>query len=390
MAALTEVRANRPRTGSPAERFTSRDWTQFPEPQGKDETWRFTPLARIRTLLDPFTPAQLIVDDVSVPEWASWSIVSSEHSSVGRVLAPTDRASALAWDNESNAVVIEIEAGQALQDPVVVTYRGEPALTCSHTVVRAAAGCQATVIVEYLGSSTLSENVEIIVEDDAQLTFVTVRNWTDDSIHLATHTCSLGERSTLKHVVVDLGGSLLRTTPSVRLNGPHSSVEMLGVGVAGANQHMEAHLYVDHGAPECTSNVLYKNVLLAPTARTVWIGDVRIRPEATQTTTYEMNRNLLLRTGARADSVPNLEIETGDVAEAGHASATGRFDDEELFYLESRGIARDQAQQLVVRGFLADVVSRIDLQPIREHIMNAIDSRLSNVQIPIESTSNPS
>lgn len=387
MAALTETRSSRPRTGSPAERFTSRDWTQFPEPQGKDETWRFTPLAKVRALVGPFTPVQLILDDVSIPESATWSIVSSKHSSVGRVLAPTDRASALAWENESSAAVIEIEKDQTLQDPVIVTYRGRPGLTCSHTVVRAAAGSQATVIVEYLGSSTLSENIEIIVEDGAQLTFVTVHNWTDDSIHLATHTCSLGERSTLKHVVVDLGGSLLRTTPSVRLNGPHSSVEMLGVGVAGANQHIEARLYVDHAAPECISNVLYKNVLLSP-APTVWIGDVRIRPEATQTSTYEMNRNLLLRTGARADSVPNLEIETGDVTEAGHASATGRFDDEQLFYLESRGIAREQAQQLVVRGFLADVTSRIDLQPVREHIMNAVDSRLASGQIPTESTSN--
>ncbi|TSD40214.1 SufD family Fe-S cluster assembly protein [Rhodococcus sp. KBS0724] len=264
MAALTETRSSRPRTGSPAERFTSRDWTQFPEPQGKDETWRFTPLAKVRALVGPFTPVQLILDDVSIPESATWSIVSSKHSSVGRVLAPTDRASALAWENESSAAVIEIEKDQTLQDPVIVTYRGRPGLTCSHTVVRAAAGSQATVIVEYLGSSTLSENIEIIVEDGAQLTFVTVHNWTDDSIHLATHTCSLGERSTLKHVVVDLGGSLLRTTPSVRLNGPHSSVEMLGVGVAGANQHIEARLYVDHAAPECISNVLYKNVLLSP------------------------------------------------------------------------------------------------------------------------------
>ena len=114
--------------------------------------------------------------------------------------------------------------------------------------------------------------------------------------------------------------------------------------------------YIDHAQPNCTSDVLYKNALLGESARTVWIGDVRIRPEATGTSTYEMNRNLLLSDGARADSVPNLEIETGEIVGAGHASATGRFDDLQLFYLQSRGIDPEQARRLVVRGFFADVV----------------------------------
>ena len=128
--------------------------------------------------------------------------------------------------------------------------------------------------------------------------------------------------------------------------------------------------------PNCTSNVLYKNALLGESARTVWIGDVRIRPSATGTETYEMNRNLLLSDGARADSVPNLEIETGDIAGAGHASATGRFDDLQLFYLQSRGIPEDEARRLVVRGFFADVVDRIGVPDLQHQIMTAIEARL--------------
>jgi Fe-S cluster assembly protein SufD len=121
---------------------------------------------------------------------------------------------------------------------------------------------------------------------------------------------------------------------------------------------------------------LYKNALLGDSARTVWIGDVRIRPAATGTNTYEMNRNLLLSDGARADSVPNLEIETGNIAGAGHASATGRFDDLQLFYLQSRGIPEDEARRLVVRGFFADVVDRIGIPDLQRQLMTAIEARL--------------
>src|SRR6185437_3310954 len=132
----------------------------------------------------------------------------------------------------------------------------------------------------------------------------------------------------------------------------------------GAGQHLESRLFIDHAAPSCSSTVLYKNALLGHAARTVWIGDVRIRPAAIGTSTFETNRNLLLSDGARADSVPNLEIETGEIAGAGHASATGRFDDLQLFYLQSRGIEADEARRLVVRGFLADVIEHIEVQPL--------------------------
>jgi Fe-S cluster assembly protein SufD len=175
---------------------------------------------------------------------------------------------------------------------------------------------------------------------------------------------------------VNLGGGLVRIAPTVRFAGPGGETELLGVSFAGSGEHFESRLYVDHGVAECRSNVLYKNALLGETARTVWIGDVRIRPEATGTSTYEMNRNLLLSDGARADSVPNLEIETGEIVGAGHASATGRFDDLQLFYLMSRGIDAEQAQRLVVRGFFADVVDRIGLPELQHRIMSAVETRL--------------
>ena len=144
---------------------------------------------------------------------------------------------------------------------------------------------------------------------------------------------------------------------------------MLGLYFADAGQHLEHRLFVDHAVPHCRSHVTYKGALQGEEAHTVWIGDVLIRAEAEGTDTYELNRNLVLTDGARADSVPNLEIETGEIVGAGHASATGRFDDEQLFYLQSRGIPDDEARRLVVRGFFADVIDQIGIPEVQERLL---------------------
>jgi Fe-S cluster assembly protein SufD len=132
---------------------------------------------------------------------------------------------------------------------------------------------------------------------------------------------------------------VVRQSPTVTFTQPGGDAELLGLYFADAGQHLEHRLLVDHAVPHCRSNVAYKGALQGEGAHTVWIGDVLIRAVAEATETYELNRNLVLTDGARADSVPNLEIETGEITGAGHASATGRFDDEQLFYLQARGIA---------------------------------------------------
>ncbi len=151
----------------------------------------------------------------------------------------------------------------------------------------------------------------------------------------------------------------MRVNPSAHLAGEGSDAELLGVYFADAGQHLEQRVYVHHDAAHTRSRVTYKGALNGDGARTVWVGDVLIGPNATGTDTYEQNRNLVLSEGTRADSIPNLEIQTGDIVGAGHASATGRFDDEHLFYLQSRGITEAEARRLVVLGFLVEVVQRI-------------------------------
>jgi Fe-S cluster assembly protein SufD len=151
---------------------------------------------------------------------------------------------------------------------------------------------------------------------------------------------------------------------------------MLGLYFADADQHLEHRLFVDHAVPHCKSNVVYKGALQGEDAHTVWIGDVLIRAAAEGTETFELNRNLVLTDGARADSVPNLEIETGEIVGAGHASATGRFDDEQLFYLQSRGIPEDEARRLVVRGFFADVINKIGIPEVRDRLLAQVEQEL--------------
>ena len=151
---------------------------------------------------------------------------------------------------------------------------------------------------------------------------------------------------------------------------------MLGLYFADAGQHIEHRLFVDHTAPKTKSHVTYKGALQGEGARSVWVGDVLIGNSAVGTDSYEQNRNLVLTDGTRADSVPNLEIETGDIEGAGHASATGRFDDEQLFYLMARGIPEDEARRLVVRGFLTEIVQQIGSAELEQRLMEALETEL--------------
>ena len=236
---------------------------------------------------------------------------------------------------------------------------------------------RATVVLEHVGVADHAEVLTVLAGDGSDVTLVTVQEWDDASHHLAQHDVVVGRDARVRHIAVTLGGGVVRLNTNATYSGPGGSFEGLGVYFADAGQHLEHRLFVDHQAPHCRSNVEYKGALQGDTARTVWIGDVLIRAAAEGTDTYELNRNLLLTDGARADSVPNLEIETGEIVGAGHASATGRFDDEQLFYLMARGIPEDEARRLVVRGFFAGVVQRIGVPEVQEHLMGALERELA-------------
>jgi Fe-S cluster assembly protein SufD len=365
-------------SGSPAERFTSRNPDDFPDPNTSQEDWRFSPLARLREFFEPFEPDGVVEGDQTVPAGARVESVDNPQSlaAFGAALTPADRVSALAMAHAQRGLHITVDAGAELSEPIVLLRKGISGRAYTHHVVEVGANAKGTLIIDHRGSIKIAANIEFVLGDGANLDVIAINACDEGSVQLSSYAALVGRDATYRHVNVSLGGSILRIVPTVRFAGPGGHAQLLGVGFAGEGQHFESRLFIDHGQPNCRSNVLYKNALLGDSARTVWIGDVRIRPAATGTDTYEMNRNLLLSDGARADSVPNLEIETGNIAGAGHASATGRFDDLQLFYLQSRGIPEQEARRLVVRGFFADVVDRIGIPDLQRQLMTAIEARL--------------
>jgi Fe-S cluster assembly protein SufD len=231
----------------------------------------------------------------------------------------------------------------------------------------------------YSGSGAFAGNVDINVGAGANLVVVSYQDWANDAVQLSHHRISLAKDASVKHVVVTLGGNLVRILPSVNYQASGGAAELIGLYFAAAGQHAEHRLFVDHSVDNCRSNVVYKGAVDGQGAHTVWIGDVLIRANAIGTDTYEINRNLILSDGGRADSVPNLEIETGEIIGAGHASTTGRFDDEQLFYLMSRGISEDEARKLVMRGFFEDLLTLINVPSINERVRAAIEDRIAGV-----------
>ncbi|MGI9210512.1 MAG: Fe-S cluster assembly protein SufD [Rhodococcus sp. (in: high G+C Gram-positive bacteria)] len=385
---------NRAPSGKPAtnkgEVFTSFDVNAFEVPSGRDEIWRFTPLRRLRGLHDGSAVADgTATVEVAPVDGVRIETVGRDDARLGQGGVPFDRVAAQAYSSFESATVVTVGRETEISDPVVVTVTGpgEGKVAYGHLQVRLEAFARATVVVDQRGSGTYAENVEFIVGDSAQLKVVAVQDWADDAVHVAAHHARLGRDAVLRHFTVALGGDLVRVSATTKYDGPGGDAELLGLYFADAGQHLEQRLLVDHSQPNCKSNVVYKGALQGdpgsgkPDAHTVWIGDVLIRAAAEGTDTFELNRNLVLTDGARADSVPNLEIETGEIVGAGHASATGRFDDEQLFYLRSRGIPEDQARRLVVRGFFHELLERITVPEIRERLEAAIEAELEAVGV---------
>ncbi|XVE48086.1 Fe-S cluster assembly protein SufD [Mycolicibacterium fortuitum subsp. fortuitum] len=372
------------------ELFASFDVNAFEVPGGRDELWRFTPLKRLRGLHDGSAgsngrPTGSAGITVTERPGVTVETVGRDDTRLGEGGVPTDRVAAQAYSSFETATVVTVKRDTEVAEPIEIVVEGPGVDTVGygHLQIRVEELARAIVVVDLRGSGTYADNVEIIVGDAAGLGVIWIADWADDMVHVSAHHAKLGKDAVLGHVNVTLGGDVVRTSATVRFAGPGGDAKMLGTYFADDGQFFESRLLVDHAQPHCKSDVLYKGALQGdpdskkPDAHTVWIGDVLIRAEATGTDTFEVNRNLVLTDGARADSVPNLEIETGEIVGAGHASATGRFDDEQLFYLRARGIPEDQARRLVVRGFFNEIIAKIAVPEVRERLTAAIEKELA-------------
>lgn len=372
-----------------SERPHSYDPADFGAPLGYEVNWKHTPIARVAPLfVDEETE---VGDDLAIQyEIVAPAGIQIESAGVdaavrGEVFKPEDLPSAIAWKRSTNALHLRIPAGEAVAEPLRVRMHGTGAGRHgnAHIVIEAMPQSEGTVVLEHTGSANFAQNVEIVVRDGARLKVIAVHRWEDDAVHAAAHQARVDRDAYLRHIVVSLGGGLVRVNPSVELAGAGSEGELFGLSFADAGQHLESQVYLHHKGAHTRGDVLYKGALQGVGARSVWIGDVLIGPDAVATDSYEANRNLVLTEGARADSIPNLEIETGNILGAGHASATGRFDDEQLFYLQARGIPEDEARRLVVRGFLNEIVTRIGVADLEEALSAAIEAELDASTTPV-------
>jgi len=359
----------------------SYDPADFGVPDGREEEWRFTPLRRLRGLHTDAPPATTVgaaavtVEVDPAPEIKTFSAERTV-AHAGRTFVPADRVSARAYASFDEATVITVPAEADASRPTVVTVTGNGGVGYGHLLVQAEPFSRAVVILDHRGSATYADNVELVVGDGAWLSVVSLADWADDAVHASYHYATLGRDARLRHAAVTLGGSVIRLGTEVRYDGPGGDAELTGLYFADAGQHLEHRLFVDHDVPHCRSRVTYKGALQGEDAHAVWIGDVLIRPEATGTDTYEYNRNLVLTDGTRVDSVPNLEILTGEIVGAGHASASGRLEDHHLFYLMARGIPFAEARRLVIRGFFGQLIGTIEVPELRERIAGAVEAEL--------------
>ncbi len=363
---------------SRGERVASFDVDHFPIPTGREEEWRFTPIDRLADLFEDGKASGSLETDFTLPEGVSQRGLTAEEMREIVTMAPADRLAATAVSNAKGAWLIDVPAETELSEPIRLTFRGtggDPVF--AHLVVRVGNFAKALVILEHTGSARVSALVSVVTGDGSDVRVVTTQLWDDDAVHAAQHDAYVGRDATYKYVAVSLGGSLVRVNSNVRYAGTGGDASMYGLYFADAGQHLEHRSFVDHNEQSCTSNVLYKGALQGKDARTVWIGDVLIRKEAEGTDSYEKNQNLILTDGARADSVPNLEIETGLIEGAGHASSTGRFDDEHLFYLMARGIPEKDARRLVVRGFLNEIIQKVGDEAVETRLYEAVEAELA-------------
>ena len=247
-----------------------------------------------------------------------------------------------------------------------------------HTLIVVEAGAEVTFIERYASpdlTRAFSDAItEIHVDDGAHVRYAAIQDWGAGMTHLAIQRARIGRDADLRTLSLGFGADLARTETEVELAEPGGFSEQLGVFFADGDQHFDHRSSQDHVAPNCTSDLLYKGAL-RDHSRAVYSGWVYVRPGAQKTDAMQTSRNIVLSEHAKADAIPNLEIEANDVR-CGHAASVGPVEEETLFYLESRGIPHDEAERLIVTGFFQEVLDRVRIDEVREGAEAAIAAEL--------------
>ncbi|MEX2586408.1 MAG: Fe-S cluster assembly protein SufD [Actinomycetota bacterium] len=401
-------------------RLQSWDWFEKLElPAEKEEQWRYTNLARLKFKLDPFAASAPGADRqapapnvetgrsaIFVQEGSSWApasvtpevassgvIVSDIHTAIAEhpdlvrpnLFAQVDSSShifaALHGALFCGGTFVYVPRGVKVALPIEARYRigKSGTIIAPHTLIVAEEGAEVAYIQRY-GSAELDERalsdaaLEVVAGQNCRVHVVTMQEYERNAWHFEMQGTSAQRDTNLRSLVVTLGGTFSRTETTSTLLGEGITMGMTGLYLAGEGQHFDFRTLQDHHAAHCMSDLLYKGAL-RNNAHTVYSGLIHVRPEGAETDAYQTNRNLVLSDHAKADSKPELEIENNDVR-CSHAASVGQIDENEIFYLQSRGIDRELAKQLIVKGFLEEVLSRVVREDVRDLVKSALEARL--------------
>ena len=301
---------------------------------------------------------------------------------LGRVSSATPDAFTTLHDAFlSGGAFIQVPPGVVIEDPILVLHwcEGDGRASFPHTLVHVGESAQVTVL-DRFGSPNTSHLVdavtELIVDDNAHLRYLSVQEHGPSTWHLGFQRADLGRDATVRTSAVALGGAYARLRSEARLGGQGSESDQLAVYFGDGEQMLDFRTLQDHDARSTHSDLLFKGAV-EDTARSVYSGLVRLRKPAQKARAYQTNRNLVLTEGASAESIPNLEIEANDV-KCSHASTVGPIDDDQLYYLESRGIAPDEAERLIVLGFFDDVFSRLPVGALTQGLRRSVVDKLEH------------
>lgn len=394
-------------------------WAWFEKmelPGEKEEPWRYTNLARLKFDLESFsaTPHTGSADPVAVPTgrgalslergfgrsvavapaltgsgviFTDIHTAIEEHADLVRphLFSQIDSAShvfsALHAALFCGGAFLYVPRGVTVEVPIEARHllEGTGSAIFPHSLVIVEEGAEVCYI-ERFGSPDLSGRalsnaaLEVVAGQASRVFVVSVQDYSRSVWHLEQQRFCTGRDVNLKSLVVTLGARFSRTETSTALGGEGNGVQMLGIYFAEAGQHFDFRTLQDHRAPHCLSDLLYKGALKGD-ARTVYSGLIHVRPEGQETDAYQTNRNLILSDDAKADSKPELEIENNDVR-CSHAASVGQMDENEIFYLQSRGIDRPTAERLIVHGFFEDVLGRVGRTDIHYLVQDMLESKL--------------
>ena len=375
-----------PRSTVAAKQFTSHlhptpSWflADHTVPTGREETWRFTPVDRFKVVMGESASDQ-IAWRISQHQGVTQRLIGAEQARELSLDAPVDVVAARAVAGATKgATLVEVAAEAKPDAPVVLEVTGDGQDGAAHLLLVIGHHAEVTVVLRHSGVARFASKVEVHVGDGAQVDLVSVQDWGVGAVHGGQFSVLVGRDAKVRTIQASVGHGDVRLVERAQFAGPGGDLEQLGIYFVQAGQHVEHRLLVDHNHPRTVSHVDYRGALQGKGAHSVWIGDVMIRKNAIDIDTYESNKNLMLTEGCQADSVPNLEIETGEIRGAGHSSSTGRFDDEQLFYLRSRGIPEEQARRLVVEGFFLDIIRRIGVPQIETRLTEALNAQLASI-----------